>query len=47
LIEHFGNKVSVVRYPAIAEHDEFDVDGKLLRRCARFEDAYGWVGSHA
>jgi hypothetical protein len=32
LIEHFGNKVSVVRYPAIAEHDEFDVDGKLLRR---------------
>ena len=30
LIEHFGNKVTVVRYPAIAEHDEY-IDGELVR----------------
>jgi len=31
MIEHFGKRVSIVRFPAIAEENEY-LDGKLVRR---------------
>ena len=31
LIDHYGNRVTVVRFPALAEEDEY-IDGELVRR---------------